>query len=157
SAGAARLFADRKVDRAEPHHIPRSRNSARRNIVVTLCGDRRGTRPMHRICISGNDAPGRKALEAAGFSVRAAKRSDANWVVETVRADFGEAATLAESARRAVDGRIILKANLHGRSLPFISAASVQRGMVMINGQGGVEIVEGVRRIPGRRQPVFDL
>src|SRR5262249_40958553 len=88
SAGAARLFADRKVDRHEPHHLPRSRNSARRNIVVTLCGDHRGATPMHRVSVSGNDSAGRKALEEAGFTVRAVKRSHSNWVVETVRADF---------------------------------------------------------------------
>jgi DNA helicase-2/ATP-dependent DNA helicase PcrA len=155
--GAARLLVDRKLRADEPHHLPRSRNSARRNVVVTLCGDRRGSRPMHRVSVSGNDVAGRAALEAAGFTVRSAKRSDTNWIVDTVRADFGEAAKVAEDACRALDGRMILKANLYGRSLPFVTAQSVRPGMVMVTGEGSADVVESVTSIPGRRQPVFDL
>ncbi|HTS83740.1 MAG TPA: UvrD-helicase domain-containing protein [Usitatibacter sp.] len=157
ASGAARLLTDRKLRGDEPHHVPRSRNSVRRNIVVTLCGDRRGANPMHRISLSGNDADGRKRLEDAGFRVRCAKRSKFNWVVETVRSDFGDAMKLAERARETVDGRIILKANLHGRSLPFVTAQSVRAGMVMVDGKGDASIVESVRNVPGHRQPVFDL
>ena len=112
---------------------------------------------MHRVSVSGNDIAGRRALETAGFVVRAAKRSLANWIVETVRADFGEAAQLAQQACKVLDGRMILKANLHGRSLPFVTAQCVKPGMVMVAGDGQAEIVESARSVPGMRQPVFDL
>src|SRR5207244_8031190 len=157
AGGATRPLADRKLRTDEPHHVPRSRNSVRRNVVVTLCGDCRGSRPMHRVSVSGNDIAGRRALETAGFVVRAAKRSLANWIVETVRADFGEAAQLAQQACKVLDGRMILKANLHGRSLPFVTAQCVKPGMVMVAGDGQAEIVESARSVPGMRQPVFDL
>ncbi len=157
SAGAGRLLADRGLSLDEPHHVPRSRDSSRRNIVVTLCGDRRGASPMHRMLVMGNDAEGRGALAESGFPVRSAKRGSRSWKVETTRADFGEVMDLASRASRALDGRIVLKANLHGRSLPFIRAASVRPGMVMADGAGGTDVVAEVRRVPGARRLVHDL
>src|SRR6185437_12098237 len=69
----------------------------------------------------------------------------------------GEAMALAERARAVLDGRIVQKANLHGKSLPFIRAGSVKPGMAMIGADGGIDIVESVRRIPGERRKVFDI
>jgi len=105
----------------------------------------------------GNDDVGRKALVQAGFSVRPAKKGSASWRFETVRSDYGQAMALAEKARGVLDGRIILRANLHGRSLPFLSAGSVRPGMAMIGGDGNLDIVESVRRLPGARRKVYDL
>src|SRR5215469_4923860 len=39
---AQRLLEEAGLDSQRPHHSPRSRNSCRRNIVITLCGDHRG-------------------------------------------------------------------------------------------------------------------
>jgi DNA helicase-2/ATP-dependent DNA helicase PcrA len=64
---------------------------------------------------------------------------------------------LAEKACAVLDGRIVLRANLHGRSLPFIRAASVRPGMAMIAGDGELEIVETVSRLPGEGRKVFDI
>src|SRR5260221_7638915 len=64
---------------------------------------------------------------------------------------------LAEKAREALDGRIVQKANLHGRSLPFVRAASVKPGMAMIAGDGALDIVESIHRIPGERRKVYDI
>ena len=157
AAGARRLLADRGLLPEEPHHVPMSRDSNRRNVVVTLCGDRRGARPMHRVAVGGNDAAGRKALEKAGLSVRPAKPGSRSWRFETVRADYGEALALAETARRALGGRIVQRANLHGRSLPFIRAARVRPGMVMVDGEGRQDVVVAVRRVPGKGREVIDL
>ena len=155
TAGAAkRLLTDRGLALDEPHHVPMSRDSNRRNIVVTLCGDRRGG---HRVAAMGNDAAGRKALEKAGLSVRPAKAGSRSWRFETARADYGEALALAETARQALGGRIVQKANLHGRSLPFIRASHVRVGMVMVDGAGAPDFVTAVRRIPGRGREVFDF
>jgi DNA helicase II / ATP-dependent DNA helicase PcrA len=157
ASGAARLLNDRNLDPHEPHHVAMSRDSKRRNVIVTLCGDRRGASPMHRVCAMGNDDPGREALSAAGFSVRPAKKGSASWRFETVRKDYGEVLALAEKARDVLDGRIVLRANLHGRSLPFISAGSVRPGMAMIAGDGELDTVESATRIPGARRKVYDL
>jgi DNA helicase-2/ATP-dependent DNA helicase PcrA len=152
-----RLLKDRHLLANEPHHVPRSRNSSRANIVVTLCGDRRGLSPMHRISIVGNDAEVRRKLEGAGLNVRAAKKTSASWRFDTCRADFGELMAIAERARKALDGDILMNANLNGRSLPFIRAGSVQPGMVVALEDGNVDRVVRVERIDGGQREVMDL
>ena len=51
---ALRLLEEVGLDPERPHYRPRGRNSIRHNIVITLCADRRGTSPMHRISIAGS-------------------------------------------------------------------------------------------------------
>ena len=157
ASGAARLLLDRGLLHEEPHHVAMSRDSNRHNVVVTLCGDHRGARPMHRVCAMGNDPERRKALSAAGFSVRPAKKGSDSWRFETVRKDYGEVMALAEKACSVLNGRIVLRANLHGRSLPFIRAGSVRPGMAMITADGDLDIVDSVSRLPGARRKVFDI
>src|SRR3984957_13405833 len=71
---AERLLGEVGLDIDRPHHQPQGRNSNRRNIVITLCGDRRGGTPMHRISVVGVSPKDRAVLEAMGLSVlRAAK------------------------------------------------------------------------------------
>ena len=112
---------------------------------------------MHRVCAMGNDPAKAKALSSAGFSVRPAKRGSTSWRFETARKDFGEILALAERARGVLDGRVVQRANLHGKSLPFIQAMSVRPGMAMIDAAGNLDIVQSVARIPGARSKVFDV
>jgi DNA helicase II / ATP-dependent DNA helicase PcrA len=156
-SAACRLLKDRHLLLDEPHHVPRSRNSSRANIVVTLCGDCRGASPMHRISIVGNDPQARQKLEAAGLSVRPAKKGAASWRFETGRAHFGELMVIAEKAREALDGNILMNANLNGRSLPFIRAGSVQPGMVVALENGEVDRVLRVERVDSGQRVVMDL
>ncbi|GAA0578089.1 UvrD-helicase domain-containing protein [Caenispirillum bisanense] len=163
-AAAMRLLADLGLSADYPHHRARSRNSKRRNIVVTLCGDRRGASPLHRISIVGNDAEGRERVAAAGFSVRTARAGSASWRVETANADLG---VVMDQARRLAgcfeDANIITMARL-GRnedgeasnSLPMIPAASVRPGMVMATADGSYDVVKTVERI-SLRTTVHDL
>lgn len=149
---AHRLLADRGLRTDEPHHRPQSRDSSRRNIVVTLCGDRRGARPMHRISIIGNDDLGRGILGTLGLSVRPAKAGSASWRFETVRQDFGELYAIAERAAKALSGNVLLQANLGcgdegGRSLPFIRAGSIRPGMAMVTADGRFDVVTEVRAV----------
>ncbi len=157
AAGAHRLLEERGLRHDEPHHVAMSRDSNRHNVVVTLCGDRRGASPMHRVCAGGNDPVRRQALAAAGFSVRPAKKGSASWRFETVRKDYGEVMALAEKASAVLEGRIVQRANLHGKSLPFIRAGSVKPGMAMIASDGSLEIVATVTRFAGEGRKVFDL
>ncbi|MEO5692572.1 MAG: UvrD-helicase domain-containing protein [Usitatibacter sp.] len=157
ASGAARLLMDKGLRVDEPHHVAMSRDSNRHNIVVTLCGDRRGASPMHRVCTVGNDPVRGKALAQAGLSVRPAKKGSGSWRFETARKDYGEVMALAEKAREVLEGRIVQRANLHGKSLPFLSAGSVKPGMAMIAGDGELDIVESVRRISGRGFRVHDI
>jgi DNA helicase-2/ATP-dependent DNA helicase PcrA len=141
---AERLLEEVGLDIDRPHHQPQSRNSNRRNIVITLCGDRRGGTPMHRISVVGVSAKDRAVLETMGLSVRAAKTPSLSWRFETVRADFGELMSIARAIRERLDGRYVLQGHMLEKSLPFITAASIRSGMVMAVDSGRFDVVERI-------------
>jgi len=141
---AERLLEEVGLDIDRPHHQPQGRNSNRRNIVITLCGDRRGGAPMHRISVVGVSLNDRAVLEAMGLSVRAAKADGPSWRFETVRADFGELMSIARAIRERLDGRYVLQGHMLEKSLPFITAASIRSGMVMVADSGRFDVVERI-------------
>ena len=141
---ALRLIEDVGLDPERPHHLPQGRNSCRRNIVITLCGDRRGSNPMHRISMVGVDAKDKSALQALGLSVRPAKAGSKSWRFETVRSDFGELMDIARRIKHKLEGRYILQGHVLNRSLPFITAASIRPGMVMATEGGVFDAVEKI-------------
>ncbi len=105
--GAHRLLADRGLAVDQPHLRPRSRNANRRNVVVTLCGDRRGASPMHRISMVGNDGEGRDALAAMGLSVRPAKAGSASWRHETANARYDVLFDTVERIRERFERQLV--------------------------------------------------
>ena len=141
---AERLLEEVALDIDRPHHLPRSRNSSRRNIVITLCADRRGSSPMHTICMVGHSTGDRATLESLGLRVRAARRHRDSWRYETARDDFGELMAIARSIRDRLDGRYVLQGRMLETSLPFITAASIRPGMVMATDQGKFEVIEHI-------------
>ncbi len=162
-ASARRLLADRGLLLSHPHYRPRSRNSSRRNIVLTLCGDGRGSRPVHRFTIVGNDTPGRLALEEVGLSVRPAKSGSGSWRHETVRARYLQLHEMTERVAAQFPVNVHQMARL-GRSrgaretnsLPFTPAGSVLPGMAIFDENGDFDVVGSVRRVV-LDGPVFDL
>ncbi len=163
AAGARALLQARGLSEGHPHHRAQASEGRRRNVTLTLCGDRRGRTPMHRLAMVGKDAEGRRALESLGHSVRGAKAGSASWRFETCRKDFGEVLEIARRIEQHLGGAILLNARL-GRngeqaetnSLPMTPASNVQPGMVLFDGEGGYDTVETVRRVP-LDKPVFDL
>jgi DNA helicase II / ATP-dependent DNA helicase PcrA len=154
---AMRLLEEVGLDVGRPHHVPRSRNSSRRNIMITLCADRRGRTSMHRISIVGVSAADRGILAALGLSVRPAKSGrGASWRYETVCADFGELMAVARRIREQLDGRYVFQGHMLERSLPFITAASIREGMVMAAEDSEFDIVERIdyEQLDGK---VYDL
>jgi DNA helicase-2/ATP-dependent DNA helicase PcrA len=141
---ALRLLEDTGLDPDRPHHRPQSRNSNRRNIVITLCADRRGSHPMHAISIVGVNSADRDKLTAQGFSVRPAKSGSSSWRFETVRSDFGELMKIARRIRDALDAQFVLQGRILERSLPFIHAAAIRPGMVVATEAADFDIVERV-------------
>jgi DNA helicase-2/ATP-dependent DNA helicase PcrA len=141
---AERLLEEVGLDIDRPHQQPQSRNSNRRNIVITLCGDRRGGTPMHRISVVGVSPKDRADLEAMGLKVRAAKARTLSWHFETVRADFGELMSIARAIRERLDGRYVLQGHMLEKSLPFTTAASIRSGMVMVVDSGRFDVVERI-------------
>lgn len=154
---ALKLLRDVGLDPRHPHHSPQSRNSNRWNVVVTLCGDRRGARPMHRISVVGTDVAAGKKLRARGYSIRPAKRGSRSWRFETCRADFREILSAAHDLRDTLDGRVILQANLNGRSLPFTKASSVRPGMVLVTQSGDYDVVTKVETLRRASRTVYDI
>ena len=153
---ALRLLEDSGLDVDRPHHIPQSRNSNRHNIVITLCGDRRGAGPMHRISIVGIDTADRKALADLGLSVRPAKKHGKSWRFETARSDFGALMGIARRIRDALGGRYLLQGHLLARSLPFISAAAIRPGMVMATEHSTFDVVTRIEHETSAAK-VYDL
>jgi DNA helicase-2/ATP-dependent DNA helicase PcrA len=165
AAGGRNILAHYRLEEKVPHHVPGSRDSSRRNLVVTLCGDHRGATPMHRIAMSGNDPEGRAVLEGLGLSVRPAKAGSEGWRFETVFKDYRKGLAIAAEIRGAMeDVNLVLQARLGAFdaeaagsvSLPFLPASALRRGMAMYNGEGGYESVAKVEWVP-LDGPVFDL
>lgn len=158
------LLVDRGLSFDYPHHRPRSRNSKRRNVIVTLCGDKRGRTPMHRISIAGNDMDGQKKLKKLGFSVRPTKKGSLSWRFETANKDFGSINQILKDIQKVFDVNVFFtarfgansKKKIESNSLPFLPAASIMPGMVMFTDKGGYDIVKKVNRIVLDKD-VYDL
>lgn len=138
-----------------PHHLAQSRNSNRNNITITLCGDRRGKNPMHRIAMVGNDLSIKKKLESGGFKTRLAKKGSASWRFETGRIDFGEVMNIVSKINLILPNlHIIRNARLGGNktnlknnnSLSFFPAGSFVPGMVIFNEDSSYEVITKVER-----------
>jgi ATP-dependent DNA helicase UvrD/PcrA len=162
--GGHRLLGDSGLSSDVPHYMPQSHTGRRRNVVVTLCGDRRGRTPMHRISIVGRDDEGRRALESLGLSVRRAKQGSSSWRYESCFKDYGAAMQILERIRSVLDISVQRVARLgadggevvEGKSLPFVPASAVRPGMAMFTAEGGYDIVESVERVTLDR-PVYDI
>lgn len=142
---ALRLLEEAGLDPGRPHHVPRARNSNRLNIVITLCGDRRGPHPMHRISIVGTDPAVARILRGMGLSVRHAKANSSSWRFETCRSDFGELMSIARSIAQQFDtARYVLQGHMLARSLPFIATAAIRPGMVVATAADGYDVVERI-------------
>jgi DNA helicase-2/ATP-dependent DNA helicase PcrA len=158
--GGLRLVHDTGLDVEHPHHLPATHEGRRRTLTITLCGDRRGRTPMHRVSMGGRDPRVRAELEAAGISVRDAR--NASWRVESCFKDFDDAVRFADRIRRHTDVSVRYAARLGGpvdgmkNALPFMPASSVRPGMAMFTADGGYDIVERVESVRLDR-PVYDL
>jgi DNA helicase II / ATP-dependent DNA helicase PcrA len=162
-AGAMALLRDQGLDPYQPHHQPQAHHARRRVLTATLCGDRRGPTPMHRLSLFGTDDEGRATLERLGFSVRPARAGTRGWRFETC---FRDARLLLDavdriSAELDVSLRCVARLGRNaervteGFSLPFTTAAAIRPGMVMFT-QDGYDIVESVEAVSLDR-PVYDL
>ncbi|MGI8903983.1 MAG: UvrD-helicase domain-containing protein [Solirubrobacteraceae bacterium] len=167
SVGGHRLLASEGLFFDRPHFQTGAYTKAevrRRRLAISLCGDRRGRTPMHRIALYGYDEPGRQALEGLGLSVRPTRRGSEGWRFESACQDMGTIQRVADQIATTLGGvstrpSARLGSNREGlacNSLPFIRASSVRPGMVMFDQDGGYDIVKSVERVR-LDQPVYDL
>jgi DNA helicase-2/ATP-dependent DNA helicase PcrA len=168
-AAGRRLLVDEGLSLRFPHFASGAHTSGRRGsprlrrrMVVTLCGDRRGGTPMHRIAMFGYDQHGREALERLGLSVRPARRESSGWRYETASAHMPTLLSTVERVRGELDFQIQLNARLAcnpegvTNSLPFMPASSLRPGMVMVTAEGDFDVVESVEQAR-LDSPVYDL
>jgi len=137
----------------------------RRRLTVSLCGDSRGVRPMHRIALFGSDDEGRRTLEALGLSVRHARRGSSGWRHESAFGDFRRLVERIEDIEDVLDVSVRFTARLAAQqdsarkdrnSLPFTPASAIRPGMVMVNDLGQFDLVESAESVRLDR-PVYDL
>jgi DNA helicase II / ATP-dependent DNA helicase PcrA len=164
-ASGRRLLADEGLSIDHPHHQPGTFLGRRRVLTITMCGERRGETPMHRISLGGSDGEGRTALEQTGLSVRpSGRRNPDSWKYETCVKDFHAALRAAGQVSSAVDVAVRVTgrfgADRRGpsstSSLPGIPAASVRPGMAMFTAGGGYDVVTSVEEVELDR-PVYDI
>jgi DNA helicase II / ATP-dependent DNA helicase PcrA len=157
-----RLLREHHLSIDQPHVTPRSFEGRRRQVTVTLCGDRRGRTPMHTVAVGGRDAEVAAALEQAGLSVRPAKSGSGSWRYESCFKSYGDAVAAVDRIRAAVPVTVRCVARLGTRrvdgmrnALPFLQAEAVRPGMVMFTEDGEFDVVETVERVPVGR--VYDI
>jgi DNA helicase II / ATP-dependent DNA helicase PcrA len=164
-----RLLAEEGLSLRFPHFTPRAHTSGRlgsrrvrRRMVLTLCGDRRGMSPMHRVSMFGYDEDGRKALQGLGLSLRPARRGSDGWRYETASKDMGALMSTVERVQGVLDVQLQLNARLVSNpdgvanSLPFMPASSLRPGMVMVGEDGEFDVIETVENV-SIDDTVYDL
>ncbi len=163
-ATGLQLLSDHGLSFDHPHHIPRTYEGRRRNVTVTLCGDRRGRSPMHTVAVGGRDPGVRRALEDFGLSVRPAKNGGDSWRYESCFRSYEAAMAIVDRIQTATPVVVRQMARLGDRgafggganSLPFLPAGAVRPGMAMFAGDGSPDLVEVVEEVT-LDCPVYDL
>ena len=146
--GGGEPLLDRQLYLDEPHHVPRTWEGRRRNLTVTLCGDRRGRTPMHSVAVGGRNPEAAAALRRIGLSVRPAKAGAKGWRYESCFKDYGEAIRVVDNIASVLPVHVRQVGRLGRSSLPFTTAQSVRPGMVMFDEDGGFDVVESVEWVP---------
>jgi DNA helicase-2/ATP-dependent DNA helicase PcrA len=167
-AAGRRLLADRGLSFDHPHFSAATTTSGkrvRRRLTVSLCGDARGTRTLHRLALFGYDDEGRRALASTGLSVRPAYRGSSGWRVECASSDFRSLIERVEQIEDVLDVSVRFTARLGAQrdavgkdrnSLPFMPASAVRPGMLMVDEHGQFDVVESVEPVE-LDAPVYDI
>jgi ATP-dependent DNA helicase UvrD/PcrA len=161
-SGGLQLLEDEGLDPSHPHHSAQASTGFRRKLTITICADRRGRAPSHRLSIYGEDEEGRSLLEVQGLSVRPARKGSATWRHESAFTDMGALLERADRIQEALDPEIRWSARLgrkvlgQGNSLPFSPAGSVRPGMAIFSEDGDFDLVTSVGDVPTNR-PFYDL
>jgi superfamily I DNA/RNA helicase len=167
-SGGRTLLGEHGLSFGHPHFSSATTTTGarlRRRLTVTLCGDRRGRSPLHRVSLFGYDDEGRQILEGIGLPLRPAYVGSAGWRFETASTDFRTIQELVERIRAVLDVSVRYTARLAANggelgkernSLPFMPASAVRPGMVMVTENGEFDTVECVEQVV-LESPVYDL
>ena len=136
--GTSQVYTRRQVKLAK-------KPARRMRVMVTLCADSRGSQPMHRIALVGNDPAARATLEALGFRTSEDKLGINSWTFDAMSASMATILDRAKTISRAVNADINLSARLgknsgddiEGKALPFTPGGlgAAQHGHVRRDGR----------------------
>src|SRR2546427_10963850 len=167
-AAGRQLLREQGLSFEHPHFSAATTTSGRRvrrRLTVTLCGDPRGSRTLHRLSLFGYDDEGRRAVEKTGLPIRPAYKGSTGWRVEAAHSDFSSLIETVERIEEAVEvsvrftARLAARSGLPGKdsnSLPFMPASAVRPGMLMVNEKGEFDVVEGGDTVE-LEAPVYDI
>jgi DNA helicase II / ATP-dependent DNA helicase PcrA len=162
-----RLLRDQGLSFDHPHFSAATTTKGRRvrRLTVSLCGDKRGYRTLHRIALFGYDDEDRRALEARGHSLKPAYKGSPGWRLEAASSSFATLMEKVEDIEDVLDVSVRFTARLAAQSdlaskdrnsLPFMPASAVRPGMLMVNDEGAFEVVVRVESV-GLDAAVYDL
>jgi DNA helicase-2/ATP-dependent DNA helicase PcrA len=164
---AIKLLQKYGLPETTPHHRPQTSNSDRQNIIVSLCGDRRGKTPMHRLSVAGSNQETKRLLSQAGFATRPARAGSVSWRIELVNKSFETILKYVNQLTALMPQAIVIETARLGKqessgqinknSLPCIPAGSVREGMVMFTETGSYDRVVEVDRQADKPSDVYDL
>ena len=160
--GGRELLRTSGLDWEPPDQVPRSFEGRRRVLTVTLCADRRGRIPLHLVSMGGCDEHARQALNAAGLTARPAQAGSLSRRCESCFEDVGAVLEVIRRIGEVLPVVVRWRARLGRRrdrersALPFTPARNVRPGMAMFDGDGELDVVEGVEWVQLDR-PVHDL
>ncbi len=152
---ARRLMEEHGLDIDQPHHVPQTARGQRRRLILTLFADKRGSTPMHRIAVSGNDDAGRAAMAAAGLNARSYKRNPQNWRYESSFRDIGQVEAIRTRIAADMPVTLVRKANLLGKALTLRPTSQLRPGMVLAAVDGRHDAITAIEEAPASE--VFDL
>ena len=149
--GAQQLLADHGLSFARPHFFSSTYTLGaipRRRLSISLCGDRRGRSPMHRIALFGYDKPGRQALEQAGLSVRPARKGSDGWRFETACKDMATITALTQQICGVLDNVAVRPSARLGSNATGLAVqlAALRRGGSSSSRHGDVRRAGWLRR-----------
>ena len=162
------LLIEQGLSFAHPHFSSATTTvgtRTRRRLTVALCGDSRGGAPQHRLSLFGYDEDGRKVLERIGLPVRPAYRGSSGWKYESSFADVAKLQATVSLLEQELDCSVRFTARLAApdgavgkerNALPFMPAASVRPGMVMVDENGDFDLVTRVELV-ALDEPVYDF
>lgn len=151
-----KLLNDMSLSFNTPHHVPRSRDANKNNVVVTLCSERRGEKALHTLEYFTNNTVYKETLENNGFILEKHK-NDNMFRLRMYSTNYHEVIEKSEKISSLLKNtNIILKAKIHNFRLKQLQANEIVPGMIMIDEENKECIVQNVERVKVKTK-IYDL
>lgn len=151
-----KLLKDLNLSFENPLHIPRSRNSNRNNISITLCDSLREDKALHILEYFTNSIENKSILEKNGFILESHKKDNCYRLRKASR-EYGSLVEIGKKIQSLLeDASIIYKAKISNKRFNQIFAKDILPGMIMCNENNEEKVVVDVKRIQ-MNTTVYDL